>query len=63
MTALETATKKMKIYTKKGDSGNTQLLGGKNVKKKKRIYDGRTREGKKFVERILARRAARQEQK
>ena len=23
----------MKIYTKKGDSGNTQLLGGKNVKK------------------------------
>tara|TARA_B100000963_G_scaffold126980_1_gene110807 strand:+ start:2086 stop:2280 length:195 start_codon:yes stop_codon:yes gene_type:complete len=36
---------------------------GKNVKKKKRIYDGRTKEGKKFVERILARRAARTEQK
>lgn len=35
---------------------------GKNAqKKKKRIYDGRTREGKKFVERILARRTARAE--
>ena len=35
---------------------------GKNAqKKKKRIYDGRTREGKKFVERILARRNARAE--
>jgi hypothetical protein len=28
--------------------------------KKKKIYDGRTKEGKKFVERILARRAAKQ---
>ena len=37
---------------------------GKNAqKKKKRIYDGRTREGKKFVERILARRTARAEAK
>ena len=27
----------------------------------KRIYDGRTKEGKKFVERILARRAAREQ--
>ena len=26
----------------------------------KRIYDGRTKEGRKFVERILARRAARE---
>ena len=35
---------------------------GKNAqKKKKRIYDGRTKEGKKFVERILARRTARAE--
>ena len=29
----------------------------------KRIYDGRTKEGKKFVERILARRAAREQNK
>ena len=29
----------------------------------KRIYDGRTKEGKKFVERILARRAAREQSK
>lgn len=37
---------------------------GKNAqKKKKKIYDGRTREGKKFVERILARRTARAEAK
>ena len=37
---------------------------GKNAqKKKKRIYDGRTREGKKFVERILARRTAHAEAK
>jgi len=28
--------------------------------KKKKIYDGRTKEGKKFVERILARRTAKQ---
>lgn len=35
----------------------------KKEKKKKRMYDGRTREGRKFVERILARRAARTEQK
>jgi len=37
------------------------------VKKKKevqkRIYDGRTKEGKKFVERILARRNAREQAK
>lgn len=29
-------------------------------KKKAKIYDGRTKEGKKFVERILARRNARE---
>ena len=33
-----------------------QPLGDK--KKKKNIYDGRTREAKKFVERMLARREA-----
>lgn len=32
-------------------------------KKKKKIYDGRTKEGKRFVERILARRAARESKK
>ena len=34
-----------------------QPLGDKK-KKKKSIYDGRTREAKKFVERMLARREA-----
>tara|TARA_B100000927_G_C16418030_1_gene450127 strand:+ start:428 stop:679 length:252 start_codon:yes stop_codon:yes gene_type:complete len=29
----------------------------------KKLYDGRTKEGKKFVERILARRAAREQLK
>jgi len=32
-------------------------------KKKVKQYDGRTKEGKKFVERILARRAAREQNK
>jgi len=32
--------------------------GIKKKDKKKRIYDGRTKEGRKFVERILARRKA-----
>ena len=32
-------------------------------KKKKDIYDGRTRAGRKFVERILARRLAAQEKR
>ena len=31
-----------------------------NNKIQKRIYDGRTKEGRKFVERIMARRAARE---
>jgi len=30
---------------------------------KKSVYDGRTKEGRKFVERILARRAAREQTK
>ena len=30
---------------------------------KKSVYDGRTKEGRKFVERILARRAAREASK
>ncbi len=33
------------------------------LKRKKKVYDGRTREGKKFVERMLARRAAREASK
>jgi len=32
-------------------------------KKKKSIYDGRTREGRKFVERMLAKRQARESKK
>lgn len=35
----------------------------KKHKKKAKAYDGRTKEGKKFVERILARRAAREAKK
>ena len=30
------------------------------LKRKKKVYDGRTKEGKKFIERMLARRAARE---
>ena len=30
------------------------------LKRKKKVYDGRTKEGKKFVERMLARRQARE---
>jgi len=33
------------------------------LKRKKKVYDGRTKEGKKFVERMLARRAAREASK
>lgn len=33
------------------------------LRRKKKVYDGRTKEGKKFVERILARRAAREASK
>jgi len=40
-----------------------QPLGGKKKKKNENIYDGRTREAKKFVERMLAKRAAREEAK
>ncbi len=32
-------------------------------KKKKDLYDGRTKEGKKFIQRILASRAARESKK
>ncbi len=33
------------------------------LKRKKKVYDGRTKEGKKFIERMLARRAAREANK
>ena len=33
------------------------------LRRKKKVYDGRTKEGKKFIERILARRAARENNK
>ncbi len=32
-------------------------------KKKKKVYDGRTKEGRKFIERMLANRAKRQAKK
>ena len=35
----------------------------KKKKQEKRVYDGRTKEGRKFVERILARRAAKEGKK
>lgn len=38
--------------------GYPKPLGADEKKKKKKIYDGRTREGRKFVERIMARRKA-----
>ena len=40
--------------------GGVSMPSGVSAKKdkKKRIYDGRTKEGRKFVERILARRKA-----
>ena len=40
-------------------AGYPKPLGDKK-KKKKKIYDGRTREGRKFIERILAKRQARE---
>lgn len=41
---------------------NPQPLGDKK-KKKKNLYDGRTKEGRKFVERMNARKAAREAKK
>lgn len=35
----------------------------KKKKQEKRVYDGRTKEGRKFVERILARRTAKENKK
>jgi len=50
-----------------GPQGEPGLTPAQIKKHKKRvqksIYDGRTKEGKKFVERILARRAAREASK
>tara|TARA_B100001063_G_C16608986_1_gene474748 strand:- start:602 stop:832 length:231 start_codon:yes stop_codon:yes gene_type:complete len=37
------------------DAGHKSL-----VKRKKKVYDGRTKEGKKFIERMLAKRAQRE---
>ena len=39
------------------------LHSKKKKKQEKRIYDGRTKEGRKLVERILARRAAKEGKK
>ena len=44
-----------------GVSMPSDAMGKKALlRRKRKVYDGRTREGKKFVERILARRAARE---
>tara|TARA_R100000541_G_scaffold8519_2_gene16103 strand:+ start:3877 stop:4071 length:195 start_codon:yes stop_codon:yes gene_type:complete len=40
---------------------NPQPLGDKD--KKKKLYDGRTKEGRKFVERMNAKKAAREAKK
>lgn len=46
-------------------SGGGVSLPADAVKKKKKkdLYDGRTKEGKKFIQRILASRAARESKK
>lgn len=47
-------------------TANVDLTPTKLFKKKKKekpMYDGRTREGRKFVERILAKRQARESKK
>tara|TARA_Y100000114_G_scaffold148291_1_gene161099 strand:+ start:1291 stop:1524 length:234 start_codon:yes stop_codon:yes gene_type:complete len=44
-----------------GVSMPSDAMGKKALlRRKRKVYDGRTREGKKFVERILARRQARE---
>jgi len=47
-----------------GVSLPADAMGSKALlKRKKRVYDGRTKEGKKFIERMLARRAQREANK
>ena len=46
-----------------GEPGLTKAQIKKHKKRNKSVYDGRTREGRKFIERILARRAARENSK
>ena len=46
-----------------GDDGIAFIDPKKKKKKNENKYDGRTREAKKFVERLLAKRAAREEAK
>jgi len=62
-------TKSFQDYCKQWEDAAANSVGGGGVsmpadvagkKKKKRVYDGRTREGRKFVERMLARRQARE---
>ena len=69
-------TKSFNEYIKQWEDAAANSVGGGGVdmapnamgkkallKRKKKIYDGRTKEGKKFVERILARRQAREASK
>ena len=46
-----------------GEPGLTKAQIKKHKKRNKSVYDGRTREGRNFIERILARRAARENSK
>lgn len=69
-------TKSFNEYLKQWEDAAANSVGGGGVslpsdamgskallKRKKKVYDGRTKEGKKFIERMLARRAAREANK
>ena len=69
-------TKTFQEYLKQWEDAAANSVGGGGVslpsdamgskallKRKKKVYDGRTKEGKKFIERMLARRAAREANK
>ena len=64
-------TKSFNEYLKQWEDAAANSVAGGGVamgkkallRRKKKVYDGRTKEGKKFVERILARRAAREASK
>ena len=66
-------TKSFNEYLKQWEDAAANSVGGGGVslpsdamgskallKRKKKVYDGRTKEGKKFIERMLARRAKRE---
>jgi len=55
------AAQKVEEEVPANNAGNVSMpadVQADKARKKKKLYDGRTREGKKFFERILARREA-----